>query len=139
MSEYEMVSLAQEYIANGMTLLMNFFTVLVAYLAAGFFAGHRLSLATSLFVTALFVTFSSNSLFLMYGIGNTFQALLTHMHDSAATGKILAWHPFARQSPNVWLVGGVALVIMGLAIVGAVYFFFEFRRQDRRTQASATS
>jgi len=136
MSEYEMVSLTQEFVANGLTLLMNFFTVLVAYLAAGFLAGHRLSLATSLFVTALFVAFSANSLFLLYLMGNAFQALVTHMHDSAATGNVLAWHPFARQTPNAWLVGGVALVMMSLAVVGAVYFFFEFRRQDGKSRPS---
>lgn len=66
MSEYEMLSVAQWHITNGMTGVLNMFTVLGAYLAAGYLAAHRISLVMAWFVTALFVAFSATAVFTVY-------------------------------------------------------------------------
>jgi hypothetical protein len=138
MSEYEMIAAAQGYAMWGMTLLMNFFTVLVAYLAAGYLAAHRLSLINAMFVTLLFAAISLNSMMVLSAIGTQLQALLVHMHEAAISSKVLLWHPVAAQVPNIWSAGMVAIVAMALASVGAVYFFFDCRRHNQRAASFGT-
>lgn len=136
MTDYEMISALQGYQSNGMTVMLNFFSFLVAYLAAGYLVAHRLSLLMALFVTALLLAVSLNSLVMLYTIGAALQGLLGHMYDTAVAGKGLAWTPLAKLSdpPNLWITGAVALGVMVLATAGAVFFFFECRSRNRKAE-----
>jgi hypothetical protein len=136
MTEYEMLSVAQEYLANGMTDVLNTFTVLGAYLAAGYLAAHRISLMMAWFVTVLFVAFSAMGVFLLYGIGMQLQALMSQMHAEAVAGKVLLWHPIAHTVPNVLASGYVMLFVMVAATAGSVYFFFECRRRNMAAETA---
>ena len=134
MTEYEMISAAQEYLANGLTAVLNTFTVLGAYLAAGYLAAHRISLVMAWFVTVLFVAYSAIGVFLLYGIGAGLQALLNQMHAEAVAGKALLWHPIAHATPNVFVSGYVILFVMTAATIGSVYFFFECRSRNMKAE-----
>lgn len=135
MTEYEMISAAQGYVAHGSVTLMNFFTVLVAYLVAGYLMAGRVNFLMALFITTLFVAFSAIGIATMYNLGNILQALLIHMHDAALAGKDLKWAPVAQSTPNVWITGIVALTIMAFAVIGAVTFFFTSRAQQLKSAA----
>lgn len=133
MSEYEMISAAQGYIAQGNVAIMNAFTVLAAYLAAGYLMAGRINLFMALFLTSLFVLFEANSILAMYTVGNILQALLIHMHEAAAMGKDLKWAPVAQQPPNICIQGGAAIAVMVLAVVGAIAFFFMARARQLKS------
>lgn len=137
MTEYEMVSAVQGFWNTGLTVMLNFFSFLIAYLAAGYLVAHRLSLLMALFVTALLLAVAVNSLGLLATIMAAFQGLVGHMHEVNASGKGLAWLPLARGTAthNVWIAGAIALIVMALATIGAVYFFFECRAQNRKAEA----
>ena len=117
---------------------MNFFTILVAYLVAGYLAAHRLSLINAMFVTVLFAATSLISIMMMSRFGTLLQGLFAHMHAAAISSKVLQWHPVATQVPNVWAAGMVALAAMALASIGAIYFFFDCRRHNQRVASFAT-
>lgn len=135
MTEFEMLSMTQAYHGNGMTAVMNFFSILTAYLVAGYLAGQRLSFSMSLFATAAFVVSSLNTIFLMYILGRQYQALLTEMHAFAQAGKGLAWSPIASgPAPNVWVAGVAALAVMFSGLVGGVYFFYQCRRVNLKAE-----
>lgn len=135
MTEYEMISVAQQHVANGMTDVLNTFTVLGAYLAAGYLTAHRISLVMAWFVTALFVAFAAIGVLQLYGIGLQLQALLDHMHTEAVAGKALAWAPIAHSKPDVFVPGYVILFVMIAATIGSVYFFFECRWRNMKAEA----
>jgi|GEM_PF-3410677 len=136
MTEYEMLYMTQVFLGNGMTDMLNFFSVLTAYLVAGYLAAHRLSFSMSVFATAAFVVFSVNAIIVMVSIGRQLQALLDHMHLFAQAGKGLDWNPVvAGPPPNLWIAGTAALALMLVGVIGSIYFFYQCRRSNHKAEA----
>jgi hypothetical protein len=135
MSEYEMLSLLQTYLSNGMTIMANYFTIFTAYLVVGHLAAHRLAVSMSLFITAAFIVSSALSVLLMFRVGMGMSALFGHMHSVAVSGKALTWTQLSTgPAPDVWSAGYAALAIMVGAVVGAIYFFFILVAEIRSPQ-----
>jgi hypothetical protein len=133
MTEFEMISAMQGYANINLTIMMNFFTVLTAYLAAGYLAAHRLSRAMAIFVTAMYLVMSTMFLVGMYRIMAIQAGLLHEMVNFAKAGKGLAWAPFAStntvESVNL-IIGFSMFAIVVSAIVGGVYFFYDCRKRN---------
>lgn len=135
MTEFEIVSASQEYQNVGMTILMNFFSILTAYLAAGYLSAHRLTRAMAIFVTAMFVLLSM--LFVLAYYRNVVQSigLAGEMSNFAKAGKGLTWHPIsslplASLEFSGYIFMTVLLTIMTGGIVGGVYFFYDCRKRN---------
>lgn len=132
MTEYEMLSLVQGHVNLGGVILMNYFTMLTAYLVAGYLAAHRLTQSMSMFVTAAFVVSSAVFMYMLLRNGEALQAIFNEMHALAQAGKGLAWNPLASRPPNVDVLCYAALAIMAAGQIGGIYFFFQCRTHNRQ-------
>lgn len=130
MSEYELVSLLQTQINTIGTEIMDYFTILTAYLVAGYVAAHRLTLSMAMFVTAMFVL---SALFFVANVMGSYVAadVLTNQMNALAERAHNTLAP--QQSPTAaYVVAGVALIMMVSGILGGVYFFFQSRSHNKR-------
>ena len=135
MTEFELVSAAQGYLNIGMTILMNFFTILTAYLAAGYLSAQRLTRAMATFVTVMFLVMCVMFLFGVYRIMTVQIAITAEMANFAKAGKGLAWLPIAsanmasRELTEFFIVASMMAIMIG-GIVGGVYFFYDCRKRN---------
>lgn len=132
MTEYELVSLLQTQITTIGAEIMDYFTILTAFLVAGYVAAHRLSLSMAIFVTVMFVI---SALFFVVSVMGDYEVtkvMMGELRRLAATGTGFRWVHRAQQSPlAAEIVSDVALVMMLSGIVGGVYFFFQSRHRNR--------
>lgn len=140
MTEFELVSAMQGYANYGTGLLMDFFSILTAYLAAGYLAAHRLTRAMASFVTAIFLVLSILFVLAFYRTFVLQIDLGGEMVNFAKVGKGLAWHPVSLASTaGVTHFGYVfmatLLTIVISAIVGGVYFFYDCRKRNMQATA----
>lgn len=131
MTEYEMASLLQGFVNIIGALVMNYFSLVTAYLVAGYLVAHRLTLSMTVLVTTIFALSS------VYFISNAFGAcrnvgkLAGEMRAFAESGKGLAWHNAAAFPPSTFdALTYTTMAIMVAGFVAAVYFFFHCRRQN---------
>lgn len=132
MTEYEFLSLVQGHVNLGGVILMNYFSILTAYLVAGYLAAHRLTQSMALFVTAAFVTSCAIFMYMLMRNGEALQAIFNQMHALAQAGRGLAWNPLASRPPNVDVLCYAALAVMAAGVIGGVYFFFQCRVHNRQ-------
>ena len=136
MTEYELVSLLQAQITTIGAEIMDYFTVLTAFLVAGYVAAHRLTLSMAIFVTVMFVV---SALFFVVSVMGDYEVtkvMMGEVRRMAATGTAFQWVHRAQQSPlAAEIISNVALVMMLSGIVGGVYFFFQSRRHNRIAEA----
>jgi hypothetical protein len=132
MTEYELISLLQTQINTIGVEIMDYFTVLTAFLVAGYVAAHRLTLSMSLFVTVMFVV---SALFFVASVMGDYEVtkvMMGELRRLADTGTSFRWVHRAQQSPlAVDIISDVALFMMLCGILGGVYFFFQSRRHNR--------
>lgn len=133
MTEFEMASLGVTYINLLDAVLMNYFTILSAYLVAGYAASHRLSMPVALFVSLLFLV---GALFFLIRAAGTTGLILAFMEKQRGFAKAeggLEW-TFAAAS-NTGGGEAMAFALVGLmvaGVLGSVYFFFYMRRYNLR-------
>jgi hypothetical protein len=132
MTEYELVSLLQTQINTIGVEIMDYFTILTAFLVAGYVASHRLTLSMALFVTVMFVV---SALFFVASVMGDYEVtkvMMSELRRLADTGTGFRWVHRAQQSPLVAdIISDVALMMMLSGILGGVYFFFQSRRHNR--------
>ncbi len=132
MTEYELVSLLQTQINTIGTEIMDYFTILTAFLVAGYVASHRLTRSMAIFVTIMFVV---SALFFVVSVMGDYEVtkvMMGELRSMAATGAGFQWVHRAQQSPLAAdVISNVALIMMLSGIVGGVYFFFQSRQHDR--------
>ena len=136
MTEYELVSLLQTQINTIGVEIMDYFTVLTAFLVAGYVAAHRLTLSMSLFVTVMFVV---SALFFVASVMGDYEVtkvMMSELRRLADTGTSFRWIHRAQQSPLAAdIISDVALIMMLCGILGGVYFFFQSRHHNRAAAA----
>lgn len=136
MTEYELSSTLQGQMELIGATLMNFFTVLTAYLAAGYLVGQKLSLPAARFVTVMFVGAATFFIVIVSGLYTATKGLMAKMHTFLLAGKGLEWAPAAKAQPfiaDIFAYAALALMVGGA--FGAVYFFFHSRRADGNGEA----
>ena len=101
MTEFEMISTLQGYNNIGIAIVMNFFTVLTAYLAAGYLSAHTLTRGMAAFVTAMFVVLSMVFVLAASNNATATNHLLVEMVKFAKAGKGLAWGNWASMSVEI--------------------------------------
>ena len=138
MTEYELLSAAQGQTNILLINLTAMFSIMTAYLAVGFLAAHRISLAMALFVTALFLLWCLTSL--MLGLGTTLVGfnITAEMRAQAHAGRAFLWWPgLARETGGFgYFAAYTAFVVVVAANLGAVYFFFECRWRNMKADAA---
>ena len=136
MSEYEMATFVTMQVNMLDGVLMNFFTILTAYLVAGFAASHRLSLPVALFVTILFVVVCAYLTSRFALVGAQITNLVALEHEQLLAGKGFAWSVGAKGSPEGGLVMLYGVVsVMAVAALGSIYMFFLMRRNHQTLPA----
>ena len=140
MTEYEMLYLSQVYVQTGAMCIMNFFTAFAAYAVAGYLAAHHLSRRMAAFVTAAFVAFSVLLIAMFFNTGRAVSRLIGDMHMLALSGKggeVLRLY-VNITGERVWVLGGIALLLMLGVMVGAIMFFYECRRRNSAGEVKAS-
>ena len=138
MTAYEMGSLHAQLGDNINAQFSNWLAILSLYLGAGYLIAHRLSLSSAVALTGVFVVLLGVFTFSMFRTLTGFVGLSREIRALAEQGKGLEWH--AAATMPAWaldLFTTNAMVMLWLAIVGAVYFFFSSRRQNLKTQPLA--
>ena len=132
MTEYELVSLLQTQINTIGAEIMDYFTILTAFLVAGYVAAHRLTRSMALFVIVMFTV---SALFFVANVMGAYAAttlILRELARMAQTGSSLGGAMDVRRSPlPIDIVADVALTMMLGGIVGGIYFFLQSRRTNR--------
>ena len=129
MTEYELVSLLQTQVNTIGAEIMDYFTILTAYLVAGYVAAHRLTLSMALFVTVMFVVSALFFVVSVMGDYTVTNVMMSELRGLAATGS--SFRSVLRPPLATGIIADVALIMMLSGIVGGVYFFFQSRRPTR--------
>ena len=132
MTEYEMASLGtmQATMLDG--VLMNFFTILTAYLVAGYAASHRLSFTVAIFLTALFSVICMYLIARYWAIGSQIIDLIALERVQFLAGKGFTWSVGVRNPPERgYVMLDIVVGVMTAAALGSIYMFFLLRRRNR--------
>jgi hypothetical protein len=131
MTEYEIASLYQNQGSQLGGVVMNYFTLVTAYLVAGYVAAHRINLTLSLLVTGLFTVGSAFFILVAYGVTLNLGSMAGEIRAIAQSERGLAWHRAAALPPSSW--DAMLFVVLAMTVGGfiaAVCFFFYCRRQN---------
>jgi hypothetical protein len=139
MTEFEMAYLATDMQVAVSTTSATLFTIMSAFLVAGYYASHRLTplmigVLTAIYAWAFFGTaFMLNREFIsLFGLAGEINAY-------AGTGKGLQWHAAANPAP-AWLLSAglvVSSILNAIMFVGTLVFFFHCRSVNRKAEAGA--
>jgi hypothetical protein len=137
MTAYELAALYVQTSDNVAAQFTNWITILSLYLGAGYLVAHRLTFASALVFTGIFVIVAVGSANVMVraivslmGVGHEIRVL-------AEQGKGLTWHQAAvvpAYFETAFPVGSA--VLLGVVLIGAVYFFFSSRRENLKSATS---
>ena len=136
MSEYELLSLLQTQVTTIGTELMDYFTILTAFLVAGYVAAHRIPFSMALFVALMFTV---SALFFAMNVMGAYAATKLILAGLRALPDTRMAFLSAQSPLAVDLVADVALLIMLGGIVGGVFFFFQSRYLNRRANAPSAA
>jgi hypothetical protein len=134
MTEYELASL---FTAISQTLgaqLSNYLTVVSLYLGAGYLVAHRLTLASAIIFTGIFLVVNLGLIQVTYTTLKGQMGVALQIKAFAEQGKGLQWHQGALMPdwvPTYMPVNGV--ILLTVIVLGAVYFFFASRRHNLKT------
>ena len=134
MTDYELASLLAELQGTMMATLGLLFTIISAFLVAGYVAAHRLNILMTLVVLGVY-TFSG--LLVSFELNREAAALVGvvgQIQEHASAGKGLGWHPAAgwtiNQVISVWMTP--IQMVVGFVMYGAtIGFFFSCRRHNQ--------
>ena len=138
MTAYELASLHAQLADNINAQLTNWLAILSVYLGAGYLVAHRLSLSSAIALNGVFLLILGGFTLSMFRTMDGFRGLSLEVRAFAEQGRGLEWHQ-AVTTPSFaidWFAVN-AMVLLWLALVGAVYFFFSSRHQNMKAQPPA--
>ena len=138
MTEYEMAYLNNEFLITGIMLATAQFSVMSAFLVAGYLAAHRLNLIMAGFVNLAFLWSSFTLSMTLYRLIIDFIGLRHEIFVAAKNGKAIAWHSAAQFDTAAFASAPVAPIIWFMLSLGAVYFFFHSRRVNLKAETTLT-
>lgn len=140
MTDYELAALFIEYFAAIQSSLINFVSVVIAFIVAGYLIASKLQSSMVFILVTIFSAFCIDSILQILFINMDLQSVQGLMADRIATGQSdLIFHSGARGvwANNAWVFGAIRMVATLGAYVGAVAFFFYQRRIGQRHDESS--
>lgn len=131
MTDFEIAELFTEYFALMQTQIINYATVLFAFLLAGYLIASKLQRVMATVIIVIFTAFAFDALMTTWFLAIDVVELQLLMRERVANGsQELAFHAAAREDFNMDLYTVTAIrVLTGvLAYIGAIWFFFHQRR-----------
>ena len=131
MSDFEIAELFAENFSLMQDQIINYATVLSAFLLAGYLVASKLQLVMAAIVIVIFSAFAIDSIMVIWFVGNDVVELQLLMRERVANGSSeLAFHAAARGdfSVNLYLITLVRVLTGIVAYIGAIWFFLYQRR-----------
>ncbi len=140
MSDYELVSLFNEYITIVFTVFMGHCSLIFAFLIASFLVAHRLrtSMATVVILLFTFAIFATT--FVQNRFGGAMAGLAKEMRRAVNEGESsIGWHSITYE-PEIYMAifMHTLTTLMVLSYIGSVAFFF-IQRKSAASQESGTN
>lgn len=133
MTEYEMASLANEYLTTGLLFFSSYFSLVSAFLLVAYVVAHRLTRTMVATVVGIFSIACVMLTLTLYRLLEDWTGVRHQISDYAQAGKGLAWHSAAKFTPSGFALY-IAPTLWIMVAIGAVYFFFHCRRVNRKAE-----
>ena len=127
MTDFEIAELFTEYFALMQTQIINYASVLFAFLLAGYLIASKLQRIMALVIVVIFSAFAIDALLTTWFLAIDVVELQLLMRERVANGsQELAFHAAAREdfTMNLYLVTAIRVFTGVLAYLGAIWFFF---------------
>ena len=131
MSDFEIATLFVDYFTAVQSRLIDYVSVIAAFVIAGYILAAKLRLGMALILAAIFSAYSIDSILVIFHINNDLSGLQQIMASRVATGDSdLVFHSGAREvaGSGGGIFGTLRLFAAIGAYLGAVVFFFYQRR-----------
>ena len=131
MTDFEIAELFTEYFALMQTQIINYATVLFAFLLAGYLIASKLQRVMATVIVIIFTAFAIDALLTTWFLAIDVVELQLLMRERVANGsRELAFHAAAREdfTMNLYTVTAMRVLTGVLAYLGAIWFFFYQRR-----------
>lgn len=131
MTDFEIANLFTEYFALMQSQIINYASVLFAFLLAGYLIASKLQRVMATVIVVIFSAFAIDSLMTTWFLGIDVVELQLLMRERVASGsQELTFHAAARDGFNVnlYMITVVRVSTGVLAYFGAIWFFFYQRR-----------
>ena len=131
MTDFEIANLFTEYFALMQSQIINYASVLFAFLLAGYLIASKLQRVMATVIVVIFSAFAIDSLMTTWFLGIDVVELQLLMRELVASGsQELTFHAAARDGFNVnlYMITVVRVSTGVLAYFGAIWFFFYQRR-----------
>ena len=127
MTDYNLISLFHTSVGLLNQSLMDYISVLFAFLIAGYFVADKLSLPMTLFVMLLFTIIEGNLLTNMYFLQQDMHTLSSQMASRVTNGDFdLPGLVMSNVGNNH---SATTVIVTIAAYIGALIFFFHQRRE----------
>lgn len=131
MTDYEIAELFTAYFALMQTQIINFATVLFAFLLAGYLIAAKLQRIMAAVIVVIFSAFAFDALMTTWFLAIDVVELQLLMRERVANGsQELAFHAAARDdfTMNLYTVTAIRVITGVLAYLASIWFFFYQRR-----------
>ena len=133
MTEYEMASLNIDTLLLLGASFTTYFSLVSAFLVASYLAAHRLTRTMATILIGLFVLWNMLMIGAVSAQLYSLSGLAKKMRTFADEGKGLEWHRVAHIPDSLidW-PRYLIVIILSLATIAAIYFFFHSRHVNRK-------
>ena len=131
MSDYEVATLFVDYFTAVQSRLIDYVSVIAAFVVAGYLLAAKLRLSMAIILVAIFTAYSIDSILVIFHINSDLAGLQSIMASRIASGESdLVFHSGAREvgGSGGGVFGPLRLFAAIGAYLGAVVFFFYQRR-----------
>jgi hypothetical protein len=135
-SDFEMISAYADAFNGMITLITIYFSIIFAFVVAGFLAAAQLNRTLAAVAVALFTIAAGLFILFIFVVQRNVMALAGVIRDAVVAGESsLGWLGFT-VSNQAAVIRPVVLILLysllGLSYAGALFFFFQRRHIARR-------
>lgn len=132
MTAYEKADLFKSLIDSASNMMMDYVSVLFAFLVTGYLVAPHLNRVMTGIVVGLFSLFSAIMIFSVNRTMSTNAGLVNEIRQNAAGGDTaFSWHPIVTEPANFLTLATpvVSSLLVLSAISGIVFFFYARKRK----------